>query len=352
MNKRYFIIVLSLAAVFLFAASSLLFAMVSGVCSNCHTMHNSQNGDPEEADGPQEKLMISTCVGCHSLASSETVTTIALSDLPIVYNSSQPDYPLAGGNFYWMVNQADDSLGHNVRGIAGPDSTLTHIVGRHIGDNDTLSITDCYNCHKFGFAPGYPGIPFTIEREGDVLICRDCHTQPRHHADDSGTVVDGDGGWYRFLYGVKGIEDPDWQKTVSESDHNEYQGETAAFGGSISDNGCACHGDLHALKTPSQVGTGSPWLKHPVDIAIPDEGEYSAYTTYNPQAPVGRPDLSGYSGPTSAVTPGTDQVICISCHRPHGSDRPDMLRWNYDEMLAGGGSNESGCFICHSSKDE
>jgi predicted CXXCH cytochrome family protein len=314
-------------------------------------MHNSQDGDPVELDGPQEKLMISSCVGCHSLSSSETVSTIASSDLPIVNNAAQPSYPLAGGNFYWMVSQADDSLGHNVRGIAGADSNLPHIVGRHIGSNNTLSITDCYDCHKFGFAPGTPGIPFTIERAGNVLICRDCHTAPKHHADDSAMVVDGDGGWYRFLYGVKGIEDDDWQKTVSSTDHNEYQGETAAFGGSISDSGCGCHGDLHALKNPAGVGTGSPWLRHPVDIALPEDGEYAEYTTYNPEAPVARPDLSGYAGPTSLVTPGTDQVMCISCHRAHGSNRPDMLRWNYDEM-ATGSDNGNGCFICHTEKDD
>lgn len=351
MSKNFFIIVQLLAAFFLFAAYSVLYAKVSGACSSCHTMHNSQDGATEEADGPQEKLMISTCVGCHSLASSRTVTTIASSDLPVVYNSSQPNHPLAGGNFYWMVNQADDSLGHNVRGIAGPDSNLNHVVGRTIGGNSNMAITDCYNCHKYGFEPGYPGIPFTIQRSGDVLICRDCHTAPAHHADDSDTVVDGDGGWYRFLYGVKGIEDPDWQRSVSASDHNEYQGETAAHGGSISDKGCACHGDLHALKTPLQVGDGSPWFKHPADVAIPEEGEYSAYTAYNPEAPVARPDLAGYSGPSSIVTPGTDQVMCISCHRAHGSDRPDMLRWNYDDMLIGS-ENGSGCFICHTSKDE
>lgn len=329
-----------------------LYATVTGSCSNCHTMHNSQDGSEMIAGGPHDHLTIDSCVGCHSSTSSNTIETLGSSDLPIVYNSLQPVNHLAGGNFFWLVNESDDRLGHNVSGIAGEDGNLLYIPGRQIGGDDTLSITDCYNCHSAGFPPHYPGIPFTVARAGNVLICEDCHTQVMHHADDSATVVDGTGGWYRFLYDVSGIEDPDWEKTVSEFDHNEYQGETAAFNGSISDGGCGCHGDFHALKNPTGVGSGSPWLRHPVDVALPAEGEYTAYTTYNPTAPVARPDLSGYSGPNSVVNPGVDQVMCLSCHRPHGTDQPDLLRWEYDTMIANGDPNSSGCFICHSTKDD
>lgn len=332
--------------------NSLLFAMVKGECSNCHTMHNSQNGSEITSGGPHERLTVDNCVGCHSNTTSDTILSLGSSDIPIVYNSVEPLNPLAGGNFYWQVNGSDHTLGHNVNGIAAEDSTLIYVPGRQIGGDDTLSITDCYNCHRVGFPPGYPGIPFTIARTGNVLICEDCHTQVRHHADDSATIVDGTGGWYRFLYGVSGIEDPDWQRTANENDHNEYQGETSAFNGSISDAGCGCHGDFHALKNPSGVGTASPWLRHPVDVALPSDGEYTSYTTYDPVVPVSRPDLSGYSGPSPTVTPGTDQVMCLSCHRSHGTDQPDMLRWEYDTMIANGGSNSSGCFICHSTKDD
>jgi predicted CXXCH cytochrome family protein len=341
-----------LCAALLLCFSTRVSARVSGECSNCHTMHNSQNGNPVDSDGPNNQLTIDNCVGCHSSSSSDTILTLGASNFPIVFNSSQPTAPLAGGNFYWIVDQSDHRLAHNVQDISGPDSNITYVPGRHIGSDYTLTITDCYNCHTVGFPPGYPGIPFTIARSGDVLICQDCHTQVMHHADDSATVVDGTGGWYRFLYEVKGIEDPDWQKTVSPSDHNEYQGETVAFGNSISDKGCACHGDFHALKNPGGVGSGSPWLRHPVDVALPSTGEYTSYTAYNPVVPVGRPDLSGYTGPSSTVTPGTDQVICVSCHRSHGTDQPDLLRWDYSTIIAGGGANSAGCFICHSTKDE
>ncbi|WP_156469437.1 hypothetical protein [Candidatus Desulfofervidus auxilii] len=59
-------------------------AKVTGVCSNCHTMHNSQDGQPvvkfggwdpsngqqtgSISDEPQEYLLISNCIGCHTNA--------------------------------------------------------------------------------------------------------------------------------------------------------------------------------------------------------------------------------------------------------------------------------------------
>jgi predicted CXXCH cytochrome family protein len=339
-------------------------AKVSGPCNNCHTMHNSQNGSSmaltgagwdgatlqgTPTDTPNSRLTITTCVGCHTATTGGTI--IDLGDgtrVPIVNSGGgYPASPLAGGNFNPV--SGNHQKGHNVEGIAGEDSNLSIVPGQQIGGNDQLSISDCLNCHIPALV-GWPGIPFVKTRTGDVLICEDCHT-PRHHTNDSATLVDGAGGWYRFLYEVKGIEDPDWEQTVTSQKHNEYQGETASYGNSISDKGCACHGQYHALRTPGKVGDGSPWLKHPADVALPTTGEYAAYIIYDPQAPVARPDLSGYTDPTQTVTPGVDQVMCLSCHRPHGTLHDDILRWDYQTMQAGGGSNTTGCFICHTKKD-
>ena len=43
-------------------------AKITGNCSNCHTMHNSQNGSSMNFDGstiPNEVLLRGTCLGCH-----------------------------------------------------------------------------------------------------------------------------------------------------------------------------------------------------------------------------------------------------------------------------------------------
>jgi len=89
------------------------------------------------------------------------------------------------------------------------------------------------------------------------------------------------------------------------------------------------------------TGPCGAWIRYPSDAALP---ETYAYTVYEPLAPVARPDLSGYSGPSPTVTPGTDLVMCLSCHRAHGSPYASMLRWS-------GSEEDDGCKICHTTND-
>ena len=163
-----------------------------------------------------------------------------------------------------------------------------------------------------------------------------------------------------------GIEDGNWEQTKSDLDHNEYKGGVLTSSGghdgdrSMADYCAGCHQKFH---DSDFVGTTSPWLMHPNNYALPDdsEKEYRLYNTqegttkgpYNPQAPVARPELTDWTGPSSTVTPGTDQVFCLSCHRPHGTPNKDILRWDYDGMVAGttGATAGTGCFVCHTTKD-
>lgn len=55
--------------------------------------------------------------------------------------------------------------------------------------------------------------------------------------------------------------------------------------------------------------------------------------------------------PKAVVDLGVDKVMCLSCHRAHGSPYPDMLRFDYN-MEAGGGTSTDGCFKCHTNKDD
>ena len=97
-------------------------------------------------------------------------------------------------------------------------------------------------------------------------------------------------------------------------------------------------------------GGNGIWIRHPSDVTLPDQGEYANYTEYNIDAPIGRIDIP--IDISNVVTPGTDVVTCLSCHCAHGSDYPDLLRWDYSQNIAGGGANDNGCFICHSTKDD
>lgn len=303
------------------------------------------------------------CINCHSSETSSTTYVFNPGGDPeiivpvVVYTGSvEPTNYLAGGNFWWVKGPAtgdpedpnywtggcDDSKGHNI--FPGePDDNLS---------SAPLSAFGCaYSnfCHA-NFHTEYTGV------EGTRQSCTKCHMMKDggwggfHHADDSDTVVGSDvddtDGYFRFLtghesgagHGVCGIEDPDWQATASPTDHNEYLGYsgTKASAGSLSALGhtmtgfcCGCHGNKHISQDPGDEN----WIRHPSG-ALPLD---SLYTEYNPENPVSRPDLSGYSGPSSTVTPATDMVMCLSCHRAHGSPYPKMLRWK----------TVGGCDDCH-----
>ena len=77
-------------------------------------------------------------------------------------------------------------------------------------------------------------------------------------------------------------------------------------------------------------------------------------TSYNPVSPVARPGGFAWASgtPSGEVAPGTDMVMCLSCHRPHGSRYADLLRWDYSAMDAGGGGSDVGCFYCHTTKND
>lgn len=313
-------------------------AKVKGQCSDCHTMHNSQGGLPVErftafVDGEtaNPSLLVTTCVGCHS-STEGNIWQDTEARAPIVYNVQEPTYNtrkgLAGGNFYYVAQ--DQAKGHNVIGIAGFDTTFNGkpVPGGATTYSETTQLTcaGASGCHGEG-------------TEDDLNAIKNAH-----HTDDSGGLNGTSVGLsYRFLEGIVGIEDPDWEQTASASDHNEYKGASDAGDGTTISSFCArCHGDYH-----STVGIGrnaSPWLRHPADITLRTDGEYAGYnppTDYSNDAPVAYTDPSAPSRTTAVVT-------CLSCHRAHGSPYFKMVRWDYKspDLL----DALQGCSVCHTSK--
>jgi predicted CXXCH cytochrome family protein len=263
---------------------------------------------------------------------------------------------LAGGNFYWVALDGGDAYGHNVRGISAKDAALSTAPGT-IGCANT--------CHE--------SLTYTDAVTGDKNGCQGCHYTVKHHGSDpAGSPVGDAGGYFRFLNvrpghegvggaGVSGIEDLNWEQTPTKDNHNAYYGGTGSDADNPQSMGkfCAgCHYQFHSPGFPTSFwgidngGGADPWLRHPADVAIPNSGEYANYTVYSPTVPVARPDLALFTA--DVVRPGTDMVFCLSCHRAHGSPYPDMLRWAYSGMEPGttGASAGTGCFKCHSDKDD
>ncbi|MEJ2182875.1 MAG: cytochrome c3 family protein [Nitrospirota bacterium] len=308
-------------------------AIVSDDCAACHALVPGLMGE-----APIEGASNAQCVTCHSSEGANTIKMMGGVRVPVVYNVDNPLEPLAGGNFHGLtvrsLDGSEERRGHNVRDVVGPDGTYTGLPPGYMREHD-LSAVGYQGSRRLACA-GSNGCHGDRNIEDPLEAVRGSHHAPDSPVDGSTTARS-----YRYLrntalvQGVEGLEDKDWERTTSTSDHNEYSTDINAF--------CAnCHGDIHF----GHRARRSPWFRHPTGIALPRRGEYESYSIYNTTAPVGRPTIP--NSPSATVQPGTDVVICLSCHRAHGSPYAGALRWNYEDFFVGRG--ESGCFVCHTRK--
>lgn len=291
---------------------------------------------------PNEVLLRATCLGCHSEANG-TSWKNSVSGAPVVLNTVEPTYNtakgLAGGNFYY-VSTTVDNTGHNV--LSNLDGTLGNTPPGGTALTAQLRCAGTWGCHGHN---GRQGGDTAINDETQAL-------KGAHHGDDTpplpGSLTDVAKN-YRFLLGIKGKEDTDWEKDYVNTSHNEYKGTSVPP--SFTDNVtisflCGeCHGNFHSA---AGVGTATPWLRHPTDIALISTGEYANYTTYSMVAPVARPNPDSVIN-TTVVTPGTDIIMCLSCHRAHASPNFKIVRWDYKSSTLS--TAISGCNVCHTWKN-
>ncbi|MEW6162918.1 MAG: cytochrome c3 family protein [Nitrospirota bacterium] len=352
-----FVVMLSLVLVYGFSD-----AKVTGVCSNCHTMHLSQGGTTDTFEGvtvagPINALIKATsatnpCVACHAGAAGATDSATGA---PQVDGTNG----LAGGTFNTTTADTPAKV-HNVSVLRTADSTFTATTLSPPGFTASAPLPPA------GLTTG----PSTWTISTNQLTCAGtygCHgkrdttnpikaIQGAHHGNTNidntstaGTVATS----YRFLYGIKGAEVAGWQET--DNAHNGYYG-TDTQGESyqtISYLCSECHGNFHwhiALGGTTEVGGTSPWLRHPTDIALA-ASTGGIFTTdygtlgfaYNLETPV------AFESPVTTTTTFTTadaRVMCLSCHRAHGSAYTDILRFNYADIKAGQAIT-TGCNRCH-----
>ncbi len=365
-------------------------ARVKGVCSDCHTMHNSQDGAhmilTPAVDGTSalRALTRGSCVGCHTGTNNGSNNIPYVDDRGAVPTYTSADgtsgNTLAGGSFYW-VRTSSDTMGHNVEDIDSADGTLANTPpgfdaatnGSVYATGSRLTCAGTNGCH---------GNQSDADSYGDLAGA--------HHGDDS--TIDGTtlAKSFRFLLGVEGKEDSDWEYQPTASAHNQYKGEhrsadtgrstNATSGGPSTISGLCgnCHGDFHA-NTAGEISTvadpmSNPWMRHPTDFDMANAAgttEYAAYNVsasgggtataanYSVQAPVASSVVSSVLSTVDVQTDDAGEAIvtCISCHRAHGSPYADLLRWDYSEMVAHRNTSSeqntnNGCFVCHTTKDD
>lgn len=339
-------------------------AKVSGPCVNCHTMHNSQNGQPmafslnssltpTPQTSPNGALLNTDCIGCHEGTNSGGTT-------PYVLDTSGPNYgatgttgdTLAGGNFYWV--SLNERTGHNVAGLPNTDTVHGNTPpGSITALSSQLTCAGVVGCHGS-----------TTQSNQTLAVFGSHHNNNKTIWNDGLTTATS----YRFIDGVLGVESSNYEYQPTSANHNKYYGvdrnSEADVSGTISSHCARCHNNFHNGNAQISAGvvSNNVWLRHPTDFDMSKASlENSEYTFYN--------GGTGTSNPYSVVTPvATDDynntainsvvydpaktndaiVMCLSCHRSHGTPYNSILRWDYKNWP---GSGTNGCAICHTAKN-
>lgn len=276
--------------------------VVAGVCSNCHTMHASQNG-ATLAGGPQADLLKgSGCTGCHANGDNNT----SAAGLPTVgggINAPQVDFNAASKTNsagYFNTAGADENQ-HNVRDTG-------YDTGADVSFADAAAVV-----------PGSTALYSAF-----TLTCTSCHDAPGHHTSTGG---------YRMLGTAAG---------TGVALHNYSPGtggaavgdrSTVQYNAAVMNQVCAdCHTSFHGIGV-ANTGTGAgAWIRHPtnvdMDVAFPSQS-------------------AAFAASDEVVVGIGNEVMCLSCHVSHGGAYADLLAFNYTLEVAGAGVS-TGCENCHS----
>ena len=314
-------------------------AAVSGVCSNCHTMHNSQSGIVMGLDNPQSALLLNDCLGCHTSASNDPF----VDGYPFVkLASGASDSNCLAGGFFQLIAVTTDNhknQNHDIGATADPagynsDENAWYTGGTD-GDSNGLGCAGTNGCH---------GNQTDLD---DMAAISGGHHNPDAYrilfVGDNPVVGSGAKDYEEAIISNPAIA----VDTSGDTTQNVNIYSAGELDPSISELCAKCHGDFHNESgSIADVGGGSsPWIRHPTDVNIPLEWAIQDGYTLNgddyKNHPVGW-DNAIYNTENKRVT-------CLSCHRAHGTENNDLLRWAYSTQEAGGGE-DYGCLGCHNNQ--
>lgn len=317
-----FLWLLAIALIYDVSKSNFAYAVVSGTCSTCHYF-----------EGTNLKTRYD-CISCHNGSTPVATAPNVAADF---FNMT------AGGTFNSSAANNGNKL-HNVSVMTGlpPELFFSNTVpGKPAGQSfgptgaNDLTCAGSTGCHgdrtKVGNDAGMSGF-----HHGSAAISK---------------------GAYRFLVTYDGVTQTPvmgkgsstWEKSgPTATDHNVYYSAVNPTDKASMDAFCAsCHGNFHGA---SNTTSGALFVRHPVANIIPADwntvgGGVVVNYSANPFA------FSG--GDFTAITTGTPytmgnnpKISCISCHRAHGSNQPDLLRFDYAAQVATSGVS-FGCLGCH-----
>jgi len=341
-------------------------------CESCHTMHNSLRGAGMWTDGsgvqfksgPTALLLgtdqSSACLNCHE---RDTTSSYASSTKGVTPAGTLPAQMTPGGDFSWIKTSSGtigERLGHNIVAADNgytADTTLTKAPG---GTYPASSL-HCSSCHD-------PHGKFRRLADG-TIVNGESTSKPIYEAGSypgNEPTADFAVGTYRLLGGIgyspKSTPGYAFTNTVpaamSPSSYNRTETSTdtrVSYGANMSEWCANCHASIHSDAVGSVVhkaGNGS-------DLGSAIAGNYNLYvktgdlsgtsaTSYTSLVPfeLGTTDytvIDDYAvndGSKKDGPAGSANVLCLSCHRAHGSGWQSMIRYNLSSLMTeldGGG---------------
>lgn len=289
------------------------------VCTQCHTLHDSEDGADVGDPGAQAMLLkqadtTDLCLSCHNGDNA------GWPNVPDVLNvGAEP--VLSAGDFQNSI--ADDGRGHNPGGAIGADATLGNTPPGGLVLANALTCATCHDPHGTGGTVSFDFRNLWKNVNG---------------FDVSAAITSADADEATLLSGSNNV-------AVDNTNHNVYKGSVGAWCAACHSNpdngGSGFHG---ASVADTDVGDGSDWIRHPTDTAIG-----ATYTTnYNtvgqysfdyPLVQVG----GTWTTTTQSNVAATDKVFCLSCHFAHASANANATRWNVTTATGIGAK----CSRCH-----
>ncbi len=297
------------------------------VCSDCHTMHYSQQheyggaagqGLPALSGGPASKLLrrgtaLDLCLACHD-------GLTAVPDVLKEDTNGLADNRAAG--YFPADPDATTYKGHNLKRDPG------YLCERcHMGGSFGTAGATCIDCHNPHGNAGYRNLQWAAH-PGDL-------SKPKIMAFYNGS------GIYKYSQANIGYTAPEGDNTWRE----------------VSNICLDCH---HVYSGGGYTGGDtSPFHRHPVT-----ESERGAYFPINrpgantdpthwvngtgngfsiARLPFVVRNASTYADATQVA--GTNEVFCLTCHQGHGSGNAFGLRWAYGSGEPG--TSQAGCNQCH-----
>jgi len=293
-------------------------------CSDCHVMHGSYNGTTYNGGSGFDNLLkgsaTSLCLVCHDGTDATAPDVIASGTaaspndtLSVAYASP---WKSSGGYFQSDATTVVNNAAHDLYAT----SALTATHGTWTSGSSGIVCTDCHGPHgttnyrNLLLQPGTASADINVTESADVYI----------DSTQTGTLAG------KYNHATIGYNAP--------NDVKEW---------------ClGCH-------TNTASDTASPWAKHPQDVEVSTLDDSGSHWDTGTGAGFGDSTVGGgssgiprirfaESGTTFAevTTDGTtNEVFCLTCHKPHGSKYDSTLLWPH--YTDGNVDQTSGCDQCH-----